>query len=331
MQLKPNNTLFSTYWIVFLLIIVSSVIAFNVHAQDDYPNRTVKIIYPFGPVGGVPEQVLRIFTNDLSSRFGQSFVIEHRPGASTNIAAAIAARARPDGYTLFMSNVASNALNKWTYKKLDYDPESFATISIMATTTFLIVVNPDSAINNIQDLVTSANKSTVSFKYGSLGNGGAAHLLTELFKTKTGIKELLHVPYKSGATTDLMAGRLDFIIDASVINQVKTGQLKALAVTSPKRWPTLPDLPTTAEAGYPDVTMLAFIGLSAPSGTPPVILEKLNQAIREIAANPDNVKRMLSIHAQPMITTRIQAADFIRETSDKWRPVIKSLNLNFED
>ncbi len=301
-----------------------------VAAQADYPNRTVKVIYPFGP-GGVPEAVLRIFTNELQARFGQSFVIEHKPGASTNIAATLAARASPDGYTLYMSNLASNALNMWTYKKLAYDPEAFATIGMMATTAFYVVVRPDSPFNTVQDLVSAANKSPVSFKYGSLGNGGAAHLVTELFKAKTGIKELLHVPYKSGASTDLMAGRLDFMVDASVINQVKNGQLKALAVATPRRWPTMPELPTTAEAGFPDVTMQAFMGLCAPVGTPPAILDKLNQAMREIAANPENAKRMLALHAQPMVATRAQAADFIRETSEKWRPVIKSLNLEFED
>ena len=299
-------------------------------AQSGYPNRPVKVIVPFGP-GSVPEAVLRIFTTDMASRFGQPFVIEHKPGASTNIAAGFVAAAPPDGYTLLMSNLASNALNKWTYKKLAYDPDAFTTAGMMATTAFYVVVRPDAPYATVQDLVNAANKSLTVFTYGSLGSGGAAHLVTELFRAKTGIRELLHVPYKSGAAVDLMAGRLDFMIDASVVNFITTGQLKALAVATPRRWPTLPDIPTMAEAGYPDVTMQAFMGLSAPAQTPRPVLEKLNQAMREIAANPEYEKRMLVQHAQPMVATRAQAAEFIRTTSEKWRPVIRSLNIAFED
>jgi tripartite-type tricarboxylate transporter receptor subunit TctC len=299
-------------------------------AQADYPNRPMKVIVPFGP-GSVPEAVLRIFTIEMSSRFGQPFVIEHKPGAGTNIAAGFVAAAPPDGYTLLLSNLASNALNKWTYKKLAYDPDAFTTAGMMATTAFYVVVRPDAPYGSVQDLVNAANKSPAGLKYGSLGSGGAAHLVTELFRARTGIRELLHVPYKTGASLDLMAGRLDFMVDASVVNFIKTGQLKALAVATPKRWPTLPDIPTTAEAGYPDVTMQAFMGLSAPAGTPATVLEKINQAMREIAANPENEKRMLALHAQPMVATRAQAAEFIRATSEKWRPVIKSLNIAFED
>lgn len=230
-----------------------------------------------------------------------------------------------------MSNLASNALNKWTYKKLSYDPDAFATIGLMGTSAFYIVVRPDSPFKSVSDLVNTANKSSESLKYGSLGTGGAAHLVTELFRSKAGIKDLLHIPYKTGASLDLMAGRLDFMVDASVVNQIKTGQLRALAVATPKRWPTLPEIPTTAEAGLPDVTMQSFIGLSAPAGTPVAILEKLNKAIRDVVSDPENENRILALHAQPMRGTRQEANDFIKQTSEKWRPVIQSLKISFED
>jgi tripartite-type tricarboxylate transporter receptor subunit TctC len=313
--------------IIGTIISVFSLLAF---AQADYPNRPVKVIVPFGP-GSVPESILRIFTNDFAKKFGQPFIIEHKPGASTNIAAAYVAQAAPDGYTLLMSNLASNALNKWSYKKLTYDPDAFATIGVMGTSAFYIVVRPESPFKNVNDLVNTANKSTESLKYGSLGSGGAAHLITELFRSKAGIKELLHVPYKTGASLDLMAGRLDFMVDASVVNQIKTGQLRALAVATPKRWPTLAEIPTTAEVGLPDVTMQAFTGLSAPAGTPVAILEKLNKAIRDVASDPENETRILALHAQPMRATRQEANDFMRQTSEKWRPVIQSLKISFED
>lgn len=307
-----------------------SVFSLFANGQAEYPNRPVKVIVPFSP-GSVPESILRIFTNDFAKRFGQPFIIEHKPGASTNIAAAYVAQSTPDGYTLLMSNLASNALNKWSYKKLTYDPDTFATIGVMGTSAFYIVVRPDSPFKNVSDLVNAANKSSESLKYGSLGSGGASHLITELFRTRAGIKDILHIPYKSGAALDLMAGRLDFMVDASVVNQIKTGQLRALAVATPKRWPTLPEIPTTAESGLPDVTMQAFTGLSAPAGTPVAVLEKLSKAIREVASDPENEMRILALHAQPMRGTRQEANDFIRQTSDKWRPVIQSLKISFED
>ena len=324
--MKTNLHFLKKLAVVFSFSIVSGLVC----AQADYPNRPVKIIVPFGP-GSVPESILRIFTNDFAKKFGQPFIIEHKPGASTNIAASYVAQAAPDGYTLLMSNLASNALNKWSYKKLNYDPDAFATIGVMGTSAFYIVVRPESPFKSVSDLVNTANKSSESLKYGSLGSGGAAHLITEMFRSRAGIKELLHVPYKSGASLDLMAGRLDFMIDASVVNQIKTGQLRALAVATPKRWPTLPDIPTTAEVGLPDVTMQAFTGLSAPAGTPVAILEKLNKAIRDVASDPENENRILALHAQPMRVTRQEANDFIRQTSEKWRPVIQSLRISFED
>ena len=299
-------------------------------AAADYPNRPVKVVVPFAP-GSVPEAVTRIFTTDFSARFGQPFVIDHKPGASTNIAAAFVAGAAPDGYTLLMSNLASNVLNKWTYKRLTYDPDRFQHIGVMATTAFYVVVKADAPYHSVKELVDAANRSATPFKYGSLGNGGASHLITELFREKAGIRELLHVPYKTGASLDLIGGRLDFMVDASVINQVKSGHLKALAVATPQRWPTLPDVPTTAEAGYPDVTMQAITGLCAPAGTPVAILDKLNQAIRDVGVQPETVRKMHAMHAQPMVVSRAEATEFIRAASEKWRPVIQGLNLSFED
>lgn len=177
--MKSNFCMIKTLVVGFLISCFSALL----YAQTDYPNRPVKVIVPFG-TGSVPEGVLRIFTNDFAKRFGQAFIIEHKPGASTNIAAAYVAQAAPDGYTLLLSNLASNALNKWTYKKLSYDPDAFATIGLMGTSAFYIVVRPESPFKSVSDLVNTANKSSESLKYGSLGTGGAAHLVTELFGRK---------------------------------------------------------------------------------------------------------------------------------------------------
>jgi len=193
------------------------------------------------------------------------------------------------------------------------------------------VVRPESPYNSVQDLVRAAKESPTGLVYGSHGNGGANHLITELFRTKVGIKQLLHVPYKGPEShVDLIAGRTDFMIDGAAINLVQSGRLKALAVAFPKRWPTQPNIPTMAEAGYPDVTIATFFGLSAPPGTPVAILEKLNQAMRAIAANPETEKRLLALNMLPMAASRQETADFIRQQSEKWGPVLKSLNIIFD-
>jgi len=325
-----NNSHFKKCISITCQFLVLLSLSFSSFSQSDYPNRAIKVVVPFAP-GSVPESVLRIFTQEMTARFGHPIVIEHKPGASTNMAAAYVANAPADGYTLLLTNLASNILNKSTYKKLAYEPDAFMQIGLMAVTGFYVVVRADSPYQSMNDLIQAAQNSPVSFKYGSLGSGGASHLVTELFRTKTGIKELLHVPYKSGAALDLIAGRLDFMIDASVINQVKSGQLKALAVASSKRWPTLPDLPTTTELGYPDVTMSAIIGLSAPAKTPAGILDKLNQTMIDVGKNPENIKRILAMHAMPVSMTRAETQDYIKQQSEKWKPVIQSLQISFED
>lgn len=299
-------------------------------AQADYPNRPVKVIIPFD-AGGLTDSLTRLYAKELQEKFGQPFVIEFKPGASTNIGAAALANSAPDGYTLFVSTLASNALNKWSYKSLPYDPDKFSEIGIMGINTFYVVVRPDSPYNSVQDLVKSARESSAGLIYGSHGNGGVNHLVTELFRSKTGIRELVHVPYK-GPTShiDLMAGRIDFMIDGAAINFVQSGKLKALAVAFPKRWPTQPNIPTMAEAGFPDVTIMTFFGLSAPPNTPAPILDRLNQAMRSIAERPDIEKRLQALNMMPMSSSRQETTSFIKAQSAKWGPVLKSLNISFD-
>ncbi|MBL8383366.1 MAG: tripartite tricarboxylate transporter substrate binding protein [Burkholderiales bacterium] len=299
-------------------------------AQADYPARVVRIIVPFGP-GGLTDNLTRLFAKELSERLGQPFILDFKPGASTNIGAAAVAAAPPDGHTLFVATLASNALNKWTYKNLSYDPDRLATVGMMGVNTFYLVVRPDSPYASVQDLVRAARESSNGLVYGSHGNGGANHLITELFRTRAGIRQLLHVAYKGPEShLDLMAGRTDFMIDGAAINLVQAGKLKALAVAYPKRWPTQPNLPTMAEAGFPDVTIATFFGLSAPPGTAAPILDKLNATLRAIAATPEVEKRLLAMNMLPMPATRQETAEFIRQQSEKWGPVLKSLNISFE-
>ena len=318
-----------------LLLLVSVLVTApapkRAEAQADYPARPVKILVPYA-AGGATDLLARLFAKGLAERLGRPFVIENRAGAATNIAAAAAARSAPDGYTLFVSTIASNALNKWSYKKLEYDPDAFAAVGMLGQNTFYLVVNPSSPANSVQDLVRMAKQRPEGLTYGSNGNGSPNQLLAELFKKRTGIN-LLHVPYKGSneSNADLMAGRIDFMFDGSAIALVNAGRLKALAVAFPKRWPTEPSIPTMAEAGYADVTISTFFGLVAPPNTPPAILDKLNEAVRFVAANtPGLEEKMLALGIMPFITTRQEAADFLKEQSEKWRPVIRELGIQME-
>jgi tripartite-type tricarboxylate transporter receptor subunit TctC len=301
-------------------------------AGADYPNRPVRIVVPF-TAGGVTDAVARIYTREFGPRLGQQpYVIDNRPGASTNIAATLVFRAAPDGYTLLISTIASNALNQWTYRNLPYNPDAFEHIGMLGLLPSFFVVRPDSPYRSVTDVVAAAKASPNGLSYGSNGNGGATHLIAERFRERASIQKLLHVPYKgsSESNIDLIAGRIDFMIDGSAINFVKAGRLRALAVALPKRWPTMPDVPTMAEAGYPDVTMMTFFRLAAPPGTAPAILDRVNAVINDVARDPAIEAKLLDLNVMPMPATRRETTEFIREQSNKWAPLLKSLGISFD-
>ena len=299
-------------------------------AQADYPNRPVRIVVPFS-AGGMSDGLCRLFTQVLQERLGQPFVLDFKPGAATNLGAQFVAQSPSDGYTLFVSTMASHALNKWSYRNLAYDPDAMVNVGMLGVVTSFIVVRPDSPYRTVADLVKAARANPTAISYGTHGAGGPNHLITELLRTQAGIGEWTHVPYKGlpQSSLDLIGGRIDFMIDGAAINLVQGGRLRALAVAYPSRWPTQPDIPTMAEAGFPDVTMTAFFGIAAPQGTPPAIVDKLNAALRQIAQRPDTERAMLGMNVMPLPLTAKETGDFIRAQSDKWRPVVKSLNIAF--
>jgi len=312
----------------FWMMLVSSATAF---AQSDYPNKPVRIVVPFS-AGGMSDGLARLYTKELSDRFGQPFILDFKPGAATNLGAATVATAPPDGYTLFVSTMASHALNKWSYKNLNYDPDAMVNVGLLGVVPSFLVVRPDSPFKTFDELVRAAKSSPQGLSYGTHGAGGPNHLITELLRSKSGIPQLLHIPYKGlpQSSLDLIGGRIDFMIDGASINLVEGGRLRALAVTYPKRWPSQPNVPTMAELGCPDVTMTAFFGISAPAGTPTQIIEKLNQALKSIGSSQDIEKKIMAMNVLPLPLNRQETSSFIKEQSEKWRPVIKSLNIVFE-
>ncbi|MEI6382063.1 MAG: tripartite tricarboxylate transporter substrate binding protein [Betaproteobacteria bacterium] len=317
-------------WLILTIFLSALIYSSYSTAQSDYPNRPVKIVVPFG-AGGMSDGLTRLFAKELSNKLGQPFVLDFKPGAATNIGAAAVFNSPSDGYTLFVSTMASNALNKWTYKKLAFDPDAFSNVGIMGVVTSFVVVRPESPFKSVEDLIRAAKANPQGLSYGTHGAGGPNHMITELFRSQSGIQQLVHVPYKGlESHVDLMAGRIDFMIDGAAINLVQSGKLRAIAVTYPRRWPTQPNIPTMAEQGYPQVTLSAFFGLCAPPNTPASILEKLNAVMRDVARNPDIEKALLSTNIMPMAATRQETTDFIKQQSEKWGPILKSLNISFD-
>lgn len=308
-----------------VLLIFSSV----ANAQTDYPNRPVRIIIPF-PVGGLSDSLARIYGKELSERLGQPFIVESKPGAATNIGAAYVASAPNDGYTLLVTTIATNALNKWTNRPLSFDPHGFSEIGMLGVNTLYVMVGANSPFRTVQDIVKAAKESPQGLSYGSFGSGTPNHMLAEMFRQSAGIQKLTHVPYKgaSDSSIDLIAGRIDFMIDGATINLANSGKLRALAVAYPNRWPTQPAVPTMAEVGFPDVTISTYFGLAAPPNTPPVILERLNAALRAISSTQDMEKKLLLLNVMPMSVSRQEATSFMRQQSEKWGPLYKTLELS---
>jgi tripartite-type tricarboxylate transporter receptor subunit TctC len=248
----------------------------------DYPSKPVKIIVNVAPGGGV-DTATRIIADKLHARLGQPFVVENRPGAGGNIGAEAVFQSEGDGYTLLASSPSPLAINGWLYKKLSFDPAGFEPVAMMSRIPNVLVVRPDFPAKTVEGLVAFAKANPGKLNYGSQGIGTASHLTGELFMTLTGTK-LVHVPYKgstSGVLTDVIAGHLDLsFIQFSAVHQLQhSGKLRVLAVATAQRLEILPEVPTMAEAGYPDVVSETWNAISAPPRTPAPIVLKLNAAV----------------------------------------------------
>lgn len=294
-------------------------------SQDAYPERPVKIVVPYPP-GGATDIVVRVYAAGLTELLRQQFIVENRAGAGTNIGASYVAHSAPDGYTLYAANFASNAVNKWLYKKLSYDPEKdFAPAAMMTLSPQFLVVHPSVPVKSVKDLVRLAKANPGKFTYGSPGFGSPNHIAAELFRMETGIKAV-HVPYKGSALLNLglLGGEADYIFATDAMTYVHTGKLKVLAVAYTKRWPTEPEVPSMAELGFPRVSVEPFFALVAPANTAVSVLQKLNDAARTVAKRPDVAAKLAPIAAIPVALTLKETTDFLREQGHKWAPVVKA-------
>ena len=296
-------------------------------AAGGYPAKPIRIIVPFTP-GGSTDILARSIGQELTKTWGQPVIIDNIPGAGGSVGADKAAKAPADGYTLLMGHIGTLAVNPSLYPNLPYDPvKSFAPVAWVARVPNVLVVNPSVQATSVRELVTLAKAKPGQLNYGSGGNGSAANLATEYFKLQTGAS-ILHIPYRgtAPAVTDLIGGQIQVLFTGApaVLGQIKSGQLRALAVSSPQRIAALPNLPTVAELGYKGFEADQWYGVVAPAGTPRDVVLKLNGQINRALESGELKTRLTSEGAIAMPTTPEVFGQLIALEIARWRPVIQS-------
>ena len=314
-----------------LLILAVLFAALPAEAQS-WPEKAVRIVVPFPP-GGSNDTLCRIVGDKLSTGWKQPVIVDNKPGAGGNIGAEIAFNAAGDGYTLLCAPPPPLAINHNLYRSVPFDWTKFVPITVLALVPNVITARQDFPAGSAKELVAYAKANPGKVTYASQGNGSTSHLTAELFATMTGIK-LLHVPYKGGgpALADLTAGRVDLMFGniADELRFQRAGQIKFFGVTNRSRSPVAPDVPTAAEAGYPDFVSVTWFALVAPPGTPDSVIQKVNADTAAALKLPDVRAKFLDQGAEPQGQSPQATAEFIKDEESRWRAVIKSANVTLE-
>jgi len=292
---------------------------------QEYPSRPVKVIVPFSP-GGAVDGPMRVIAQELGKRMGQQVVVENKPGAGATIGSEIVARAAPDGYTLLLAS-QTNAISASLYSKLAYDPiDDFAPISLIGEEPGVLVVNPALPVKTFQEFIAYVKERPGQVDYASSGNGSGQHLFAALLASSTGLK-MNHIPYKGSgqATTDLLGGQVMVSIPgtAGMVGHIKAGKLRALAVTGAKRSPQLPDVPTVMESGVPGFEAYVWMGLLAPKGTPPAIIDRLHRELAAVLATTEVKTYMATAGIEIVGSTPAEFGRFFRAEKDLWAKVVR--------
>jgi len=305
-------------------------------AQDPapgYPNRAIRIIVPF-PAGGAADALPRIVAERLAVKWGQPVIVENRAGASGSIGAEAVWRADPDGYTLLATPPAPLVINPSLYAKLAYDPAQLVPVSVMAVIPSVLLVNAAKVpAGTLQEFVSLVRANPDKFNYASQGTTTVSFLTTEMFKTAAGGLKITHIPYKGTAPglAALLAGEVEIMFDnlGVTVQHVRSGRLRALAVGSGRRAPSLPDVPAMEEF-YPGFVSIAWFSVSAPPKTPAALAEKLSQAIAETLGQPEVAKRLADLSAEPIASTPAAMAALMKEDAERWRAVIRAAGVKPE-
>jgi len=303
------------------------------HAAADWPMRPVRLIVPFPP-GGSTDILARAIAQRLQEALGQPFVVENKAGAGGSIGAAEVARAAPDGYTLLMGHIGTLAINPSLYPNLAYDPvRSLAPVALVARVPNVLVVNPAVPARDVQQLIALAKAKPGALRYASGGNGSAAHIAMEYFKLRTQT-DIGHIPYRgtSPAVTDVMGGQVEIIMTGvpAVLQQVKAGKLRALAVSSRSPVASMPDLPTIAASGVPDFEAIQWYGIVAPAHTPAAVIALLNAEIGRALQTPALKARLDAEGAEAAPTTPDAFGALIASEIARWKPVIEQAGMRPE-
>ena len=315
-----------------LVAAVLTIVATTTLAQT-WPNKPVRIIVPYPP-GGVGDTFTRSLAQQLSERLGQPVLIENKPGASQIIGAELAAKAAPDGYTLFLGSVTSLAINVRSQKKLPYDPvRDFAPVSLCFASPLYLVVNPALPASSVVELIALARAKPGQLTFASVGQGGSLHLAGELFKSMTGV-DMTHIPYKGSAPAlaDVMGGQVSMIFDVGVsaLPQVRAGKLRALAITASRRSEGTPEYPTIAEAGVPGYEASIWFGIVAPAGTPAPVVARLSREIAQIVRTPAIRERFVPLGLDLIGGTPEEFAATMRSEIPKWARVLQDARVEPE-
>jgi tripartite-type tricarboxylate transporter receptor subunit TctC len=302
-------------------------------AQDKYPSRVVHIIVPT-PAGGPVDVMARLVANQISPTLGQSVIIDNRGGAGNTIGSAEAARATPDGYTLLYSSSSGLVLAPMLQKSAGYDPlKSYDPIALVAATANILVVHPSVPAKSVSELLVYAKAHPGAVNFSSGGIGTLPHLIGEYFKSQAAI-DVIHVPYRGGGPSiqDVVAGHIQFTFEgiSVLLPLIQSGQLRALAVTSAKRSPLLPDVPTMIESGFPNFTTSAWTGLLAPAGTPPEVIAKLNGAVNVALQSAEMKAALERLAGDPLGGPPRELTKIIESDIGRWAPIVKALNLQLD-
>jgi len=316
-----------------LAIAALGVLAPGLAWPQAYPAKPVRLMVPFPP-GGSTDIVARIVAQKLGDRLGQQVVVENRGGAGGTIGTEVLAKAPPDGYTLGVASTSTHAVAPSVYTKLGYDPvKDFAPISLVAVSPYLLVVHPDVQVKSLQEFVAYVKARPGKLNYASAGTGSTTHLAMEMLKSAAGLY-IVHIPYNGNgpAGTAVIAGQVEALFGSlpAVLPHAKSGRVRPIAVGTPKRSPSLPDVPTVAESGFSGFDASLWLAIMAPAGTPPAVIDRLHKEIVAVIGSPDAADALAKAGAEPISSTPAELASMVKDGVGKYAKIVKQAGIKAE-